>query len=52
MQFAADKFHWHMLAPNWSLELRSSKNKAQKQIKCGAGFDNSTWKCHAEHEKV
>jgi hypothetical protein len=41
----------HMLVRNWVLELRSSKNKIQKQTKCGARFANSTFQFQAKYKK-
>jgi hypothetical protein len=40
-----DHLDQHTLMRNWSLELRSSRNRY------GAWFDRSTWKYQAEHNR-
>jgi hypothetical protein len=39
---SANTLRQRIPARNWTLELRSNKNKTQKEIKCGARFENST----------
>lgn len=48
---SADILRQYMLVRNWILELRSNKNKTEKQTKCGTRFENSLLEYHAVHKK-
>jgi hypothetical protein len=52
MQFVNWYPHKHILVWKWVLELHSNKNKIQKQTKCGARSENTTFLYQAKYKRV